>query len=336
MGEPHVSIVITNYNYAAFVGQAIDSALAQTYPHVEVVVVDDGSSDASARIIAEYGDRIVPVFKQNGGQASAVNQGFGACRGDIVLFLDADDLLMPTAVEEVVGAFDASVAKVQFRLQCCDADLRPLGWTKPRASSRMPSGDLAQAVLSHGGYVSPPTSGNAFARGCLERIMPVPEDAFRLCADAYLILLSPLCGEIRSIAGELGRYRVHGTNNWSAGHVDARRLGQMVTLDLEKEAHLLARAAGLGHVGRGAPMTSNSSHLAARVASLRMNAHEHPVPADSRRSLLQRGLVATWRFSSASVGQKTKLSLWFLAVAVAPQPIAARLVSRLLAPPGRA
>src|SRR5579862_7959674 len=103
------SIIINNYNYGRFLPEAIDSALQQTYPHTEVIVVDDGSTDRSREIIAAYGDRIIPVLKENGGQTSAVNSGFAASHGDVVLFLDADDALEPSAVEQAVRALDDTV-----------------------------------------------------------------------------------------------------------------------------------------------------------------------------------------------------------------------------------
>ncbi|MEO1182237.1 MAG: glycosyltransferase, partial [Cyanobacteria bacterium J06636_28] len=87
---PLVSIVINNYNYASFVGQAIDSALNQSYENVEVIVVDDGSQDNSRDIISSYGDKIIPVFQKNGGQAAAFNAGFAHSSGDIICLLDAD------------------------------------------------------------------------------------------------------------------------------------------------------------------------------------------------------------------------------------------------------
>src|SRR5580692_7737105 len=104
--RPLVSILINNYNYAKFLDQAIDSALTQTYGKVEVVVVDDGSTDASLEIMAGYGDRIVAVTKQNGGQASAYNAGFDASRGEIICILDADDLFLPHKVSRVVAAYE--------------------------------------------------------------------------------------------------------------------------------------------------------------------------------------------------------------------------------------
>ena len=76
-----VSIIITNFNYAAYIGRCIDSCLGQSYKNIEVIVVDDGSSDGSQDIILGYGARIKPIFKENGGQASAFNAGFAASRG---------------------------------------------------------------------------------------------------------------------------------------------------------------------------------------------------------------------------------------------------------------
>jgi len=99
---PVVSIVINNFNYARFLAQSIDSGLAQTWPHTEVVVVDDASHDGSSTVIRRYGDRVVPVLQdRNGGQGAAVNAGFARSRGDIVIFLDADDYLYPHAAARV-------------------------------------------------------------------------------------------------------------------------------------------------------------------------------------------------------------------------------------------
>src|SRR5579872_6996796 len=100
--EPCVTVLINNYNYGRFLREAIDSALKQTYKNIEVVVVDDGSTDESREIIRGYGDRVVPVFKANGGQASAFNEGISASRGEIICFLDSDDIFHPTKVEKVV------------------------------------------------------------------------------------------------------------------------------------------------------------------------------------------------------------------------------------------
>ena len=88
-----VSIVVTNHEYEIFLGPCLDSALAQDHPDLEVIVVDDGSTDGSAGVIARYGDDVTAVFQPNGGQGSAFNTGFARSTGDVVIFLDADDLL---------------------------------------------------------------------------------------------------------------------------------------------------------------------------------------------------------------------------------------------------
>src|SRR5258708_23497185 len=105
MFKPLVSILINNYNYGRFLTNAIDSALAQTYQRIEVVIVDDGSTDNSREIISSYGDRIIPVLKENGGQASAFNAGVEASRGEILSFLDADDSFFPEKISHVVALF---------------------------------------------------------------------------------------------------------------------------------------------------------------------------------------------------------------------------------------
>src|SRR5260370_20141390 len=105
MSNDLASVIVNNYNYERFLREAIDSALNQTYRNTEVIVVDDGSTDGSLEIIASYGQRIIPLVKANGCQNSALNAGFSLSRGDVILFLDSDDVLVPSAVVAAVDAF---------------------------------------------------------------------------------------------------------------------------------------------------------------------------------------------------------------------------------------
>ena len=94
-----VSVVIPTYNYAHFVADAVDSALAQTHEPVEVIVVDDGSTDDTAAVLGRFGERITTIRKPNGGLSSARNAGIRAARGDFIAILDADDVWMPDKVQ---------------------------------------------------------------------------------------------------------------------------------------------------------------------------------------------------------------------------------------------
>jgi glycosyltransferase involved in cell wall biosynthesis len=165
---PLVSIIITNYNYGTFVGEAITSALDQTCPRLEVVVVDDGSTDDSREVIAGYGARLIPLLKENGGHASAVNAGFMASRGEIVMLLDADDyFLSPRAAERVVAAWEPDVVQVHCRTKMVDAlgNLMAFG---PPLELALDSGEVWRTLLEKGDYVSRFTQGLSFSRAVLD------------------------------------------------------------------------------------------------------------------------------------------------------------------------
>jgi glycosyltransferase involved in cell wall biosynthesis len=102
--EPLVSVVIPTYNGAAFLETAIDSVLSQTYPPVECIVVDDGSTDETPAIIDSFGPRVRTARQPNAGFARARNRGARLARGDFVSFLDDDDCWRPTKVEQQVRA----------------------------------------------------------------------------------------------------------------------------------------------------------------------------------------------------------------------------------------
>jgi glycosyltransferase involved in cell wall biosynthesis len=182
-GALSVSVVVNNYNYERFVCQAVDSALDQTYADVEVVVVDDGSTDDSLELLRGYGDRITLLHQSNGGQAAALNAGFEAASGDLILFLDADDRLYPEAVSRVVEVYRPGDAKVQFRLDLVDRLGRSAGEVHPASGRVMPSGDVLPVLLRVGRYATSMTSGNAFPRKVLDDILPIPADSFRISAD---------------------------------------------------------------------------------------------------------------------------------------------------------
>ena len=210
-----LSIVISNYNYAEFVTDAISSALAQRDGDVEVIVVDDGSTDRSGAVIEPFGSRITALFTSNDGQGAAFNRGFAASTGDVVIFLDADDVLWPDTGARVLDAMgaDPKVVRVQFSLDVIDRAGRATGDTVP-APPKVPfAGDARPRLLTcPDDIVWQPTSGNAFRRRALNEVLPMPEAPYRLCADYYLSNLIPLHGTVGVLEGSGGGYRVHGDN----------------------------------------------------------------------------------------------------------------------------
>jgi len=220
------SVVITNHNYGRFLGQAIDSALDQEHPDTELIVVDDGSTDDSRAILAEYGTRITVVHNEHRGQGAGFNDGFAASRGEVVCFLDSDDVLLPAAIAAAVERFDPGVSKVHWPLWEIDVDGRRTGATHP--DEPLSRGDLKAAIAEDGPYaaVSPPTSGNAFSRALLERVLPLPEATYDICPDAHLCALAPLFGRVEALDDRHGLYRVHSTN-FTHRHMSERFLTRL-------------------------------------------------------------------------------------------------------------
>ena len=213
--EPLVSIIIDNYNYGRFLQDAIESALSQTYQNIEVIVVDDGSTDNSREIIEKYSKAglIKAVLKENGGQASAMNAGFAVSSGDLVMFLDSDDVLKPEAIEMAVSAWHPGVSKVQLRLEGVAADLKPLGVFFPPlgvSALNVDARDMANRWFRFD--ATSPQSGNMYSREFLNRAMPLPESEWKLCADFPLYTAALFFGDIVSLPDVLGYYRLHGGN----------------------------------------------------------------------------------------------------------------------------
>jgi glycosyltransferase involved in cell wall biosynthesis len=121
---PEVSVVIPTFQHARFVGQAIDSVLAQTYRDYEIIVVDDGSTDDTQAVLAGYRALITPIYQENRGLSAARNAGIRASSGKYIAFLDADDLWLPEKLERQAPLFeqDASVGLVCSDMSYFDQD----------------------------------------------------------------------------------------------------------------------------------------------------------------------------------------------------------------------
>lgn len=101
-----VTVAIGSYNMANYLPAAIDSALAQDHDHVEIVVVDDGSTDDTREVVRRYGRKVRYAYQENGGVANAYNRALELAKGEYVHFLDADDVLTPSTVGRLAALLD--------------------------------------------------------------------------------------------------------------------------------------------------------------------------------------------------------------------------------------
>ncbi|TVP62263.1 MAG: glycosyltransferase family 2 protein [Nodularia sp. (in: Bacteria)] len=251
--KPTVSIIINNYNYELFLQECIDSALNQTYPFVEVIVVDDGSTDHSHDIMSSYGSKIVSVLKSNGGQASSLNEGFKVCKGEIICFLDSDDLFHHDKIEKIVNLFvqnnlinlpvalhnrfesiDEKGLLIETDMVSNILDLQNLEW---RLLSKIIQGRFCffnqeltkvctpeqvykfAAKYRYIPYIGMPTSSISISRTMAEKVFPLPIDKNKVMnyqADNFITKAASLIGLVYSTNLAFTQYRFH-RNSWSHG-----------------------------------------------------------------------------------------------------------------------
>jgi hypothetical protein len=231
---PLVSVLVANHGYARFVVEAVASALTQTYPRVEVVVVDDASTDNSVELLRDtFGDRIrlVPL-SENVGQVRAIEAGLGFTSGEIVCLLDADDRWRPQKVERVVEEFERrpELVQVSHGLRSIDADGRRISGRRRRwsrwLSRRIPlnDGDVRRRLFRWNRYGYAVTSGLSYPRSVLEEMTPMPErfEGRSTYFDTWSTVAAAFLGPVGRIDEPLMDYRVHGSNA-AGGSVDFAR-----------------------------------------------------------------------------------------------------------------
>ena len=329
-----VSIVINNYNYGRYLGEAINSALNQTIRDVEIIVVDDGSTDQSRDVIRGFGNVIKPLFKINGGQASTLNAGFAETHGEIIIFLDADDLLSPSVAEWVVKAFLANLemSKVQYRMEVIDAGGNQLGIVKPDPRLRVPTGNVQRQELTFP-FDIPwlPTSGNAFSAQVLHKIMPIPESYGQVGADWYLAHIAALFGPVDFVDRVGAYYRVHGSNHYEreGQEIDLDQIRQTIQYAAQTNRYLKEYASRYGLAALQDDILS-VSYIANRMISVRLDPSHHPVRGDTASKLFRLGIKASCRRFDVSFAMRSAFAGWFIGMLIAPSRITRWLAVQFL------
>ncbi len=224
-GGPTVSAVIANYNYGEFVVDAVQSALDQTYGTIEVIVVDDASTDDSVQRLQDaFGTSICLLrLDQNCGQVRAIEHAVTEASGDIICLLDADDRWHPDKVRRVVEVFESrpEVVQVSHGLRSIDqrGDAVGSGHRSPFAkpfARRMPlnSGDVRTQLFRWNRYGCAVTSGLAYRRETMDAMMPMPAcfEGRSTYFDTWSTVAAAFLGQVDRVAEPLMEYRIHGAN----------------------------------------------------------------------------------------------------------------------------
>lgn len=280
-----VSIIITNFNYEKFVGAAVESALALQWDDIEVIVVDDGSTDRSPDLVRAFEPKITLLRQEHAGQRIAYNTGFKASHGDLVIFLDADDTLEPSIIREVSPLVREGVSKIQVQMNVIDSCGASVGSRFPQYRIIPSPESILKWYLSSGYYPSPPGSGNVYARSYLDKIFPL-DDSCGEAGDSSCIAAAPLLGDVHSVPKPLVNYRVHGSNDGAFSEIVIDRFGREVTRTLKCFDFSVRIALRAGLVFAPEAIMKSVMLLPYRVSSFRLAPKTHPVRNDSRRRIL--------------------------------------------------
>jgi glycosyltransferase involved in cell wall biosynthesis len=268
-----VSVVVPVYNGEHFLAEALDSALAQTFRNLEVIVVDDGSIDASGAIADRYAtahpQRVRVIHQANAGLVYARNAAIDASRGRYLALLDADDVWMPHHLAEAVAVLEREPETnlVHANIECMDAAGHP--WPARKRLWRG-TNDAFTTLLLRREHVSCPTA--VFRRSVIDAIGAFDPAFNRLgCEDRDLWLRIAKFGGLRYLDSVHARYRVHGAN--MSGNAERMMCARLLLIDRhvpdERQHHLRKQAVAAIHVELGDGLFNAGRRSQAFAAYLR-------------------------------------------------------------------
>lgn len=201
--NPVVSVIIPNYNHAKYISDAITSVLNQTFPHFEIIVVDDGSTDDSRKVVAEFGDRVRYIWQVNGGLSSARNTGIAQARGEFISVLDADDMYEPDFMSVLVPILqnDSEVGAVYCGYRFVDVSDQPL----PQVEARLIASDYLFQALLDGNFLVPESI--LVRKDCYDKVGPF-DVKLSACEDMDMWLRIAKQYKVLGVTNILARHRI--------------------------------------------------------------------------------------------------------------------------------
>jgi glycosyltransferase involved in cell wall biosynthesis len=232
--RPRVSVLVNTYNHERLIAQALDSIAEQNYPsaNIETIVVDDGSTDHTAKIAERYVPQIQLVRKSNGGQVSAVNAGAKWCSGEIVAFLDGDDWWRCDKIARIVEAFQKyrDVAAVGHGFYETDEAGHITEERTLRGECRLDFRTVESARFATRMRTFGSTSKLAVRREVFDRMLPLPE---RLpFFDNFVLFLATASSGAILLPDPLCFYRLHSGSLYAFGEREGSRVRRRYELEL--------------------------------------------------------------------------------------------------------
>lgn len=208
--KPLVSVIIPTYNMCQWIDESIDSVLAQSYPHCEIIVVDDGSADGTRRFLHDkYGSQILYAYQENRGRAAARNEGFSLSQGKLIQFFDADDIMEPHALDARVAFLQKNTEyAVAYSHTCAFYDDDPdyLFEKANRRRENYISGDILLAEIESP-FLGPPMT--LLRREWVERVGGMDESLERNEDWHFFMKIAVMGGRFAFVDGPpVARFRV--------------------------------------------------------------------------------------------------------------------------------
>lgn len=319
-----LSIVIPNFNYAEYVGAAITSALAVDWADLEVIVVDDGSTDSSVREIRAFGDSVQLVRQANAGPRAACNVGFARSTGDWVVFLDSDDLIGRATAKEIDRLDRSGISKIQFQMRRIDPSGKVVGRPFPQYH-RVPSPDAIRYWMrATASYPTPPGSGNAYSRAFLASLFPLGDECGD-ASDSICLSSAPFLGDVLTVPRPLFDYRVHGRNR-SYLLADTLRFRCQLVRALQRHEFAQRLDGRRGSARWLAPLFRGQHLLQLRVAHHRLSGEKSPLPGESVGRMLRNCLTVLWSPGPERLVQRIAVAFWSASVLLSPRAVALPLI----------
>ena len=248
--EIKISVLIINRNYGRYLRDCLDSALNQSRPAYEIVVVDDGSTDESAEVIESYGDQLRFFKRPALGIYQTQKFGVEKISGDWVITLDSDDMLLPHCLEAVYARISPNMSRISYRLKMVSATGQSIG-EEPSRKFLVPEGFVGDYWRKGWEVAAPPGSGNTYPLSVM--INAYDECNYQYLKDGFyphdrwLQTIASFQGDCGFIPDVCGLYRIHSRSTEASAVEDSSKILERIEGHHCQASFLVAKYRGMGY-----------------------------------------------------------------------------------------